>query len=191
MEEQGQPWPPLPERCPGHRYRGGGSPRPQLPTTGPRQSSASSSDTASLSDASSWSSEDARPHSPCWGTQVRPCPVPQLGGGGMPLCLPVAPSPPHRLRSLVAMFATLQDPVPPAEGCCHPAQHCCKRKLPAFPPEVTSNAPSGARSPAGEGSGDTPALLFSPCPPPPFSPGVQGSRGACAPLPRVPAGAGR
>ncbi|KAI6077914.1 Translation initiation factor IF-2-like isoform X5 [Aix galericulata] len=53
----------------------------------------------------------------------------------MPLCLPVAPSPRHGLRSLVVMFATLQDPVPPAEGCCHPAQHCCKRKLPAFPPE--------------------------------------------------------
>ncbi|XP_035168107.1 ras and EF-hand domain-containing protein-like isoform X3 [Oxyura jamaicensis] len=33
------------------------------------------------------------------------------------------------------MLATLQDPVPLAEGCCHPAQHCCKRKLPAFPPE--------------------------------------------------------
>ncbi|XP_071899589.1 ras and EF-hand domain-containing protein-like isoform X1 [Anas platyrhynchos] len=104
----GAPWPPLQPRSPladpspclpedtHGRYRGGGSPRPQLPTTGPRQSSASSSDTASLSDASSWSSEDARPHSPCWGTQ---------------------------------------DPVPPAEGCCHPAQHCCKRKLPAFPPE--------------------------------------------------------
>nr|XP_047902308.1 ras and EF-hand domain-containing protein-like isoform X6 [Anser cygnoides] len=103
-----QPPPPLQPRSPladpspclpedAHsRYRGGSSPRPQLPATGPRQNSASSTDTASLSDAGSWSSEDARPTSPCWDTQ---------------------------------------DPAPPAEGCCQPAQHCCKRKLPAFPPE--------------------------------------------------------
>ncbi|XP_066859662.1 ras and EF-hand domain-containing protein-like [Anser cygnoides] len=89
------PSPCLPEDA-HSRYRGGSSPRPQLPATGPRQNSASSTDTASLSDAGSWSSEDARPTSPCWDTQ---------------------------------------DPAPPAEGCCQPAQHCCKRKLPAFPPE--------------------------------------------------------
>ncbi|XP_040425837.1 ras-related protein Rab-44-like isoform X3 [Cygnus olor] len=112
-----QPSPPLQPRSPladpspclpedAHsRYRGGGSPRPQLPATGPRQNSASSTDTASLSDAGSWSSEDARPTSPCWGTQ---------------------------------------DPAPPAEGCCHPAQHCCKRKLPAFPPEGSRAAEESA-----------------------------------------------
>nr|XP_047902304.1 EF-hand calcium-binding domain-containing protein 4B-like isoform X2 [Anser cygnoides] len=189
-----QPPPPLQPRSPladpspclpedAHsRYRGGSSPRPQLPATGPRQNSASSTDTASLSDAGSWSSEDARPTSPCWDTQVRPCPVPQLGRG-MPLCLPMAPSPPHGLRSPVVIFATLQDPAPPAEGCCQPAQHCCKRKLPAFPPEVTSNAPSGARSPAGEWSGGTPAAPFSQCPPPPFP---QGSRAAEEPAPPCP-----
>ncbi|XP_040425843.1 ras and EF-hand domain-containing protein-like isoform X8 [Cygnus olor] len=113
----GAPSPPLQPRSPladpspclpedAHsRYRGGGSPRPQLPATGPRQNSASSTDTASLSDAGSWSSEDARPTSPCWGTQ---------------------------------------DPAPPAEGCCHPAQHCCKRKLPAFPPEGSRAAEESA-----------------------------------------------
>lgn len=101
----------------------------------------------------------------------------------MLLCLPMAPSPPHGLRSPVVIFATLQDPAPPAEGCCQPAQHCCKRKLPAFPPEVTSNAPSGARSPAGEWSGGTPAAPFSQCPPPPFP---QGSRAAEEPAPPCP-----
>ncbi|XP_021263041.1 uncharacterized protein LOC110403725 isoform X6 [Numida meleagris] len=70
---------------------------PCLPTTGPRQSSASSVDTASPHDAGSWSSEDACSASPGQGTQD-----PQAGE---------------------------------VERCCHPAQHCCKRKLSAFAPE--------------------------------------------------------
>eukprot|EP00076_Gallus_gallus_P044169 XP_025009707.1 ras and EF-hand domain-containing protein homolog [Gallus gallus] len=44
------------------------------------------------------------------------------------------------------------------EGCCHPAQRCCKRKLSAFAPEVRSDAPSGAHSLAGRGAGTPPAL---------------------------------
>ncbi|XP_048812487.1 ras and EF-hand domain-containing protein-like [Lagopus muta] len=42
------------------------------------------------------------------------------------------------------------------EGCCHPAQRCCKRKLSAFAPEVHSKSPSGSHGPAGRGSGDPP-----------------------------------
>ncbi|XP_031411095.1 ras and EF-hand domain-containing protein-like [Meleagris gallopavo] len=46
------------------------------------------------------------------------------------------PHPTHRLRCLTVRSATLQDPqAGEVEGCCHPAQRCCKRKLSAFAPE--------------------------------------------------------
>ncbi|XP_040536346.1 uncharacterized protein LOC100858360 isoform X3 [Gallus gallus] len=65
----------------------------------------------------------------------------------------------HRLRCLTVRSATLQDPqAGKVEGCCHPAQRCCKRKLSAFAPEVRSDAPSGAHSLAGRGAGTPPAL---------------------------------
>lgn len=73
-----------------------------------------------------------------------PCPLPHLT---------------HRLRCLTVRSATLQDPqAGKVEGCCHPAQRCCKRKLSAFAPEVRSDAPSGAHSLAGRGAGTPPAL---------------------------------
>ncbi|XP_052528300.1 ras and EF-hand domain-containing protein-like [Tympanuchus pallidicinctus] len=53
--------------------------------------------------------------------RCRPCPLPH---------------PTHRLGCLTVRSATLQDPQPgEVEGCCHPAQRCCKRKLSAFAPE--------------------------------------------------------